>query len=124
MLEGGFQQLLVTAAKVFKLPLEAALEAAEERLWSLSAMLVAAHDVHDQRRDERSGKQIAGQHGEAHSLSQRYEQEFRHARQEEHGHEHDADAERGDKGRPEEHTSELQSLRHLVCRLLLEKKKL
>src|SRR5438045_8483943 len=27
------------------------------------------------------------------------------------------------KGRSEEHTSELQSLRHLVCRLLLEKKK-
>src|SRR5258705_1449408 len=26
--------------------------------------------------------------------------------------------------RPEEHTSELQSLRHLVCRLLLEKKNL
>src|SRR5258705_10282608 len=29
-----------------------------------------------------------------------------------------------DRGRSEEHTSELQSLRHLVCRLLLEKKKL
>src|SRR5205814_10702132 len=28
-----------------------------------------------------------------------------------------------DIGRSEEHTSELQSLRHLVCRLLLEKKK-
>src|SRR5262245_62183557 len=28
-----------------------------------------------------------------------------------------------DKDRSEEHTSELQSLRHLVCRLLLEKKK-
>src|SRR5262245_58920623 len=28
----------------------------------------------------------------------------------------------GDPGRSEEHTSELQSLRHLVCRLLLEKK--
>src|SRR5258705_4373806 len=28
------------------------------------------------------------------------------------------------KARSEEHTSELQSLRHLVCRLLLEKKKL
>src|SRR5262245_62411143 len=26
-------------------------------------------------------------------------------------------------GRSEEHTSELQSLRHIVCRLLLEKKK-
>src|ERR1035438_10918513 len=29
----------------------------------------------------------------------------------------------GDHPRSEEHTSELQSLRHLVCRLLLEKKK-
>src|SRR5687767_15347508 len=29
----------------------------------------------------------------------------------------------GDKGRSEEHTSELQSLAYLVCRLLLEKKK-
>src|SRR5437899_5574211 len=28
------------------------------------------------------------------------------------------------RGRSEEHTSELQSLRHLVCRLLLEKKKM
>ena len=28
-----------------------------------------------------------------------------------------------DNNRSEEHTSELQSLRHLVCRLLLEKKK-
>src|SRR5437899_6844168 len=30
---------------------------------------------------------------------------------------------RARRGRSEEHTSELQSLRHLVCRLLLEKKK-
>src|SRR5205814_8111510 len=33
---------------------------------------------------------------------------------------HDDD---GQRERSEEHTSELQSLRHLVCRLLLEKKK-
>src|SRR5262245_62180957 len=32
-------------------------------------------------------------------------------------------AQEGREGRSEEHTSELQSLRHLVCRLLLEKKK-
>src|SRR5262245_64730912 len=32
------------------------------------------------------------------------------------------DIERGRVRRSEEHTSELQSLRHLVCRLLLEKK--
>src|SRR2546422_5957460 len=30
---------------------------------------------------------------------------------------------KGDRGRSEEHTSELQSRLHLVCRLLLEKKK-
>src|SRR5262245_64280887 len=30
---------------------------------------------------------------------------------------------KGGRSRSEEHTSELQSLRHLVCRLLLEKKK-
>src|SRR5205823_9946607 len=36
-------------------------------------------------------------------------------------HHHEIDA-RGD-GRSEEHTSELQSLAYLVCRLLLEKKK-
>src|SRR5262245_63564790 len=34
-----------------------------------------------------------------------------------------AAAERRTRARSEEHTSELQSLRHLVCRLLLEKKK-
>src|SRR3989442_10386470 len=34
-----------------------------------------------------------------------------------------ADAHEGHLGRSEEHTSELQSRPHLVCRLLLEKKK-
>src|SRR2546422_7326447 len=36
---------------------------------------------------------------------------------------HVARAEQPDLGRSEEHTSELQSRLHLVCRLLLEKKK-
>src|SRR5258705_3176448 len=46
-----------------------------------------------------------------------------------HGHQHAGDERGGvcpateDRARSEEHTSELQSLRHLVCRLLLEKKK-
>src|SRR5262245_64680876 len=44
------------------------------------------------------------------------------------GHATDSGSTSGDlglpqRGRSEEHTSELQSLRHLVCRLLLEKKK-
>src|SRR5205814_10333184 len=37
--------------------------------------------------------------------------------------EHAVQAHQWNAGRSEEHTSELQSLRHLVCRLLLEKKK-
>src|SRR2546423_4748218 len=39
------------------------------------------------------------------------------------GAEHRADRGRGAPRRSEEHTSELQSLAYLVCRLLLEKKK-
>src|SRR5436853_5837237 len=38
--------------------------------------------------------------------------------------EHVGSVKRGGDPRSEEHTSELQSLRHLVCRLLLEKKNL
>src|SRR5438045_9509016 len=37
-------------------------------------------------------------------------------------HPHDVHHHVRPRGRSEEHTSELQSLRHLVCRLLLEKK--
>src|SRR5437899_6661648 len=39
------------------------------------------------------------------------------------GEPHRARGPRAPRARSEEHTSELQSLRHLVCRLLLEKKK-
>src|SRR5262245_64670430 len=47
---------------------------------------------------------------------ERHTQRLRHARR-------DAARAEVDETRSEEHTSELQSLRHLVCRLLLEKKK-
>ncbi len=78
------------------MPLEAALKAAQERFRRFLAMLMPAHNVHDERRNQGSRKQITGQHGEAHRLRQRHKQKFSHARQEEHGHEHNADAERGD----------------------------
>src|ERR1039458_3841483 len=99
MLEGGFQLLFVGAPEIFKLVFEAALEAPEETPGCFGAMLVPAHDEHDQRGDEGSRKQVAGQHREADGLGQRHEQKLGHARQEEHGHEHDADAERGYEGR-------------------------
>src|SRR5437899_8644618 len=50
--------------------------------------------------------------GDGHHEPQLEPGECQEQRTVEHGHE-----------RSEEHTSELQSLRHLVCRLLLEKKK-
>ena len=59
-------------------------------------MLVAAHDVHDESRNEGSREQVAGQHGETYGLGQWHEQEVRHAGQEKHGHEDDADTQGGD----------------------------
>src|SRR5216684_6296426 len=79
MLERGLEQLLVAPAEVLKPAFEAALEAAEERTGRFGAMLVPAHDEHDQRWNERPREQIAGQHGEAYGLCQRHEQKFCHA---------------------------------------------
>src|SRR5437016_14672740 len=55
------------------------------------------------------------QHGHPRARPQRFQ---RHRRRAEHDRWHCSD-----RGRSEEHTSELQSLTNLVCRLLLEKKK-
>ena len=48
---------------------------------------------------QRTRQQVAGQHGEHHRFGQRHKQIPRHAAEEEHGDEHDADAERGDERR-------------------------
>src|SRR2546425_6897709 len=48
----------------------------------------------------------------------------RHRYDRHHSHGHDPCAPDSAKSRSEEHTSELQSLAYLVCRLLLEKKKI
>src|SRR3989441_3834350 len=70
-------------------------------------------EVGSQRvRDPREGQQRA-EHGE-----QRADRQHAEQRQPQ-----DAPAERDPQARSEEHTSELQSLAYLVCRLLLEKKK-
>ena len=95
MVDCGFEQGFVAAAEVFELALKAALETAKERLRRFLAMLVAAHDVHHKRGDEGSREQVAGQHGEADRLGQRDKEKLCNAREEEHGHEDDADAEGG-----------------------------
>ena len=50
--------------------------------------------VHGHRRNQRPRKNVRREHGENHGFGQRHEQEFRHAGQEKHRHEHDADAQR------------------------------
>src|SRR2546425_8059637 len=65
-------------------------------------------DVHERRA---SREQAAEQHGDGGEHRQR------------HGRRHSWAARLGRTPRSEEHTSELQSLAYLVCRLLLEKKK-
>src|SRR5205814_10276788 len=68
-------------------------------------------------------------HRHSHELERRHHRRQRTAHHPEHRHHHrQRDLHRCPSGeqrrhdRSEEHTSELQSLRHLVCRLLLEKK--
>jgi hypothetical protein len=54
---------------------------------------VLGHGGHDG-----AGEQVAGQHGEDDGFGERHEEVARDAAQEEHGHEDDADGERGDEG--------------------------
>src|ERR1035437_263558 len=98
MLDRSFQQLVVAAAELVETPFKSALKSSHERLRAGRLMLVSSHDVHHEGGDERSRKEIRGQHGEDHGLGERHEEKFRHARQEKQGHEHDADANRGDEG--------------------------
>src|SRR5438045_7061615 len=67
--------------------------------------------------DSRRGDDARLAHGAAHQVlaAPRLPRELGGRRQQ--------SSERAAEARSEEHTSELQSLRHLVCRLLLEKKK-
>ena len=80
MSEGGFQKLVIAAAKLLETGLEPALVAPEDCLGPVRPVLMAAHDVHHQRRNQRSRQEVRGQHGEHHGFGQRHEQKPRHAR--------------------------------------------
>ena len=54
--------------------------------------------VHRQRRNERPREDVRGHHGKHHRLGQRDKEVARDAGKQEHRHEDDADAKRGDKG--------------------------
>ena len=99
MLQRGRQQLPVSVAKSVEPFLEPPLEVSQNRLGTIGFVLVPAHDVHHQRGNQRARKQVGGEHGEHHRLRQRHEQIARYAGQEEHRHEHNADAQGGNEGR-------------------------
>ncbi len=64
VLERGFQQLIVAVAELVEAALKAALITPENGLCAGLAMLVAAHDVHHQRRNQSSRQEVGRQHGE------------------------------------------------------------
>src|SRR5690554_7182214 len=73
-------------------------------------------------RSQRQRQQDLGDHGEDHRVAvARPADPFQVARR--HEQLHAVEQLEGGQARSEEHTSELQSRPHLVCRLLLEKKK-
>src|SRR5438045_7594865 len=89
------------------------------RIYTLSlhdALPISQDDLGDRREDERVDEAGAGDElpGEQERADRQHARQRGAAAPELSGRTH---------ARSEEHTSELQSLRHLVCRLLLEKKK-
>jgi len=60
---------------------------------------VVPQEEHHQRRHDRPGEQVGGEHGEHHRLGQRHKEVARGPREKEHRHEHDADAEGRDERR-------------------------
>ncbi len=115
-MQGGFQQLIVAAAELVEVGFKPALKAPHQRLGPCRPVLVSAHDVHHESGDERSRKEIRGEHGEDYGFGQRHKQKFRHSRQEKHGHKHNADTNCGNKGRDRDLLGAIQNrLFHLLA---------
>jgi hypothetical protein len=102
------QELAIAEPDPFEARLEAALKAhqrvARRRRRAVEPVQVGmrrmlAQQVVRHRRHERAREDERARHGGHHRLGHRHEQEPRHALQEEHRHEHDADAQQRDEGR-------------------------
>src|SRR5258706_12809878 len=98
VIQAQLQQVRITSFQGLKTALEAMVNAAEYAfplLLFLLGMLVAGglllHEIHDQRRHQRSGKEVGRAQREYHGFSQRHKEKPRHTGKKEHGHKHDAD---------------------------------
>src|SRR5258708_2589005 len=103
MLHGPGQHAMVSIAHELEAALKAdlqALERSEDVVFHIELVfvLMSAQQVHDQGGYQGPRKQVRGEHGEHHGLGQRNEKKFGYAGQEEHGHKHDADTQRGNEG--------------------------
>ena len=99
----GFESPAVSFAESLEVALEHLLVSTEETLLLSGVLLGAvfvlgAEEIHRQGRHDRPGPHVGRQHGEHDSFGQGHKQKLGHSGQEKHGHEHNADAERGDKG--------------------------
>ncbi|MCY1168956.1 hypothetical protein D9M73_89690 [compost metagenome] len=91
----------VGTAHALELRVEAAVQPLQQARLGirLCCIVHAAHQQHHQCRHQRARQDVGGKHREHHRLGQRHEQETRDSGEKKHGHEHDADTQRGDKGR-------------------------
>src|SRR6185437_7818983 len=100
MFHDGFKRVAVGTAKALEQALKPRLKPPEDigrRL--VGIVFVTPQQVHDERGNEGSRKQVRRQHGEDNRFSQGNEQITRYTGQEKHRHKYDADAERRYKGR-------------------------
>ena len=114
MVHGGAQRAVISVTKLLKPALKTNLEALERSKEAgadpeFVFMLMVLEEIHHQRRNQRAREQVRRHHGENHGFSQRNEQELRYARKEEHGHKHNADAQRGNKRRHRDLRSAVQN---------------
>ena len=96
------QHLVIAVAESLESQLKSDLHAHQRiatlRIQMAGFLFVSFEQVFGHGRHQRPRQQVGRQHGEHHSLRQRHEQVAGHSGQEEHGHEHDADGQRGNKG--------------------------
>src|SRR5690242_8983124 len=99
MLQCGFEQLLVSTTKFLEFPFESLLEVSKDSFGPGSFVFMTAHDVHDQRRNQSSRKQIRRQHREYHRFSHGHKKKPGYTCKEKHWNENDADTKGGDERR-------------------------
>src|SRR5262245_38282341 len=101
-MQATLQHAVITVAQALKCLFKAELQAnkgiAAGRMTLWRPLLAAPQKVLGHAWNKGAGKEIRGQHGEYHRLSQQYKQVFRYTSKEEHGNKYDANCQRRHNG--------------------------